>query len=319
MGNYREAIGHMEVRPDRWNKTMFFPSSYMVALRFLNIWKKKLEGNYIMLRAVLNKSWGQYPTKQQLYGHLPLITKTIKVRRTRHAGHCWKSKDKLISDVLLWTIWHGRAKVRRPARTYTQQLCADRGCNLEDLPGVMDNRDGWWERVREICTSSVTWYIYMCVCVCVWVCVFVCGGGVCFLLDITQLMLQKPLLGNVILLWQTNRNSLDISYKISIISLSLSLSLYIYIYTFSGTYWPKFEKYKSSVIFLNKTYSKSKLLKWSQYFTYDRQKGYTIDRKILVLSGFICFHSNFLHHKEKRTEKETTKKKGDITSLSFFS
>ena len=41
------------------------------------------------------------PTKQQLYGHLPPIIKTIKVRRTRHAGHCWRSSDELISDVLL--------------------------------------------------------------------------------------------------------------------------------------------------------------------------------------------------------------------------
>ena len=57
------------------------------------IWKvtkrmeKKLNGNYTrMLRAILNKSWRQHPTKQQLYGHLPPITKTMKVRRSSHAG-----------------------------------------------------------------------------------------------------------------------------------------------------------------------------------------------------------------------------------------
>ena len=66
--------------------------------------EKKLDGNYTgMLRAILNKSWRQRPTKHQLYGHLPLITKTIQVRRTRHAGHRWRSRDELISDVLLWT------------------------------------------------------------------------------------------------------------------------------------------------------------------------------------------------------------------------
>ena len=63
---------------------------------------KKLDGNYTrMLQAILNKSWRQHPTKHQLYGHLPPITKTIQVRRTSHAGHCWKSRDELISDVLL--------------------------------------------------------------------------------------------------------------------------------------------------------------------------------------------------------------------------
>ena len=72
---------------------------------------KKLDGNYTrMLRAILNKSWRQHPTRHQLYGHLPPITKNIPVRRTRHAGHCWRSRDELISDVLLWTPTHGRAK-----------------------------------------------------------------------------------------------------------------------------------------------------------------------------------------------------------------
>ena len=70
--------------------------------------KKKLDGNYTrMLRAILNKSWRQLPTRHQLYGHLPPITKTIQVRRTRHAGHCWRSLDELINDVLLWTPAYG--------------------------------------------------------------------------------------------------------------------------------------------------------------------------------------------------------------------
>ena len=79
--------------------------------------EKKLDGNYTrMLRTILNKSWRQHPTRHQLYGHLPPITKTIQARRTRHAGHCWRSRDELISDVLLWTPTYGRAKAGRPAR-----------------------------------------------------------------------------------------------------------------------------------------------------------------------------------------------------------
>ena len=42
--------------------------------------EKKLDGNYTrMLRAILNKSWRQHPTRHQRYGHLPPITKTIKL------------------------------------------------------------------------------------------------------------------------------------------------------------------------------------------------------------------------------------------------
>ena len=117
--------------------------------------EKKLDGNYIrMLRAILNKSWQQHPTKNQLYGHLPPITKTIQVKRTRHAGHFWRS----ISDVLLWTTRYGRAKARRPARTYIQQLCKDTGCGPEDLPEAMNDREKWWKRVKDIRASSMTWW-----------------------------------------------------------------------------------------------------------------------------------------------------------------
>ena len=111
--------------------------------------EKKLDGNYTrMLRAILNKSWWQHPTRHQLYGQLPPITKTIQVRRTRHAGHCWRSKDELISDVLLWTPTYGRVKAGRPARTYIQQLCEDTGCGPEDLPEAMNDREKWRERIR---------------------------------------------------------------------------------------------------------------------------------------------------------------------------
>ena len=125
--------------------------------------EKKLDGNYTrMLQAIGNKSWRQHPTKQQLYGHLPPITKTIKVRRTRHAGNGWRSRDELRSDVLLWTPSHGRAKVGRPTRTYIQQLCANTACNTEDLLKAMDNWEVWRERVKNIPADSVIYiYIYI--------------------------------------------------------------------------------------------------------------------------------------------------------------
>ena len=117
-----------------------------------------------MLSAILNKSWRQHPMRRQLYGHLPPITKTIHVRRARHAGHSWRSKDELVSDVLLWTPTYGQAKAGRPARTYIQQLCEDTGCNPEDLPEAMNDREKWREMVNDICAGGTTWwwwYIYI--------------------------------------------------------------------------------------------------------------------------------------------------------------
>ena len=125
--------------------------------------EKKLDGNYKrMLRAILNRSWQQHPTRRQLYGHLPSITKTIQARRTRHAGHCWRSKDDIVSDVLRWTPAYGQSKAGRPARTFIQQLCDDTGCNPEDLPKAMKDRETWRERVRDIRASRTSWwYIYI--------------------------------------------------------------------------------------------------------------------------------------------------------------
>ena len=86
----------MEIRPNDKMKRSFFQAAVTSILLYgCTTWtltkrlKKKLDGNYTrMLRAILNKSWQQHPTRHQLYGHLPPITKIIQVRRTRHAGHC---------------------------------------------------------------------------------------------------------------------------------------------------------------------------------------------------------------------------------------
>ena len=87
--------------------------------------------------------------KHQLYGHLRLISKTIQVKRTRHVGHCWRSKDELINDVILWNPTYELASVAQPATIYLHLLCTDTGLSLEDLPSAMDDRDRWRERYRE--------------------------------------------------------------------------------------------------------------------------------------------------------------------------
>ena len=144
----------MEVRPYRQNKKRSFVKEAIVPILHYRCttWKltkrmeKKVDGNYTrILRAILNKSCRQHHTKQQLHGHLPPIKKSIKVRRTTHAGPCWRNKDEFISGALLWTPLNGRAKAGRLARVYKQQLCADMGCSLKDLPEAMDDRERWRE------------------------------------------------------------------------------------------------------------------------------------------------------------------------------
>ena len=135
---------------DKMKRSFFQAAVVSILLYGCTTWtltkrlRKKLDGNYTgMLRAILNKSWRQHSTRHQLCGHLPPITKTIQVRQTRHTGHCWRSKTELISDVLQWIPAYGQAKAGRPARTCIQQLCEDTGCNPEDRPKGMNDREKW--------------------------------------------------------------------------------------------------------------------------------------------------------------------------------
>ena len=75
---------------DKMKRSFFQAAVVSILLYGCTTWtltkqlEKKLDGNYTrILQAILNKSWQQHPTRHQLYGHLPHITKTIQGRRTR--------------------------------------------------------------------------------------------------------------------------------------------------------------------------------------------------------------------------------------------
>ena len=144
----RQSIIWVSDLTDKMKRSLFQAAAVSILLYGCTTWtltkrlEKELDGNYTrMLRAILNKSCRQHLTRHQLYGYLPPITKTVQVRPARHAGHCWRSRDELIRDVLLWTPTYGRTKVGRPAGTYIQQLCEDTGCSPEELPEAMNDRE----------------------------------------------------------------------------------------------------------------------------------------------------------------------------------
>ena len=63
--------------------------------------------------------------------------------------------DKKTREVLL-EIWFSLFVYKTwtcqcwPSSKDLHQLCADTRCNLGDISGVIDNRDGWQERVRKL-------------------------------------------------------------------------------------------------------------------------------------------------------------------------
>ena len=112
--------------------------------------EKKLDGTYTrMLRAIFNKSWRDHPTNVELYGNIPPISKLIRERRVRFAGHCLRSEEEIVSKVLLWKSNRGKTNVGRPTKTYVDQLKVDVDLGIEDMTNAMKDRTVWKRIVEE--------------------------------------------------------------------------------------------------------------------------------------------------------------------------
>ena len=96
----------------------------------------------------------KHKTNKELYGNLPKITDTLMIRRLRFIGHCWRKKDEVISDLLLWEPKHGARKRGRPALTYVDQLQNDTGLSIAELKNIMENRKEWMKLVNGVRVRS---------------------------------------------------------------------------------------------------------------------------------------------------------------------
>ena len=104
-------------------KPEFFQTGALSVLLYgYTVWTLKMLGKKSWSQTtqddVLNKSWKQHPTKQQLYGHLLPISQTI---------HCKGSKNKLIGNILKWTTTLGHTSVYQSEKSYIHQLYVDTG------------------------------------------------------------------------------------------------------------------------------------------------------------------------------------------------
>ena len=137
----------------------FLPSCVNTIAWTLTKYKeKRLDGNpKRMLCAILNIFLKQQIIKQQLYSHLPPISNTFQLRWTRYTVHCWRSKDKFISDVFQWIQYTWMCQCLPTSKNW-HELCADTWSGCEDLPGTIGDRDRWRGRDKELCAESTTWW-----------------------------------------------------------------------------------------------------------------------------------------------------------------
>ena len=117
----------------------------------------RLDGTYTrMLRA---SSWRfleskEHKTNKELYGNLPKITDTLMIRRLRFIGHCWRKKDEVISELLLWEPKQSTRKRGRPVLTYVDQLPNDAGLSIAELKSIIGSRKEWMKLVNGVRVRS---------------------------------------------------------------------------------------------------------------------------------------------------------------------
>ena len=138
---------------DKMKRSFFQAAVVSILLYGCTTWtltkrlKKKLDGNYT--RMLLASPGGNTP---QGNNYTATCLPPRKLSKLDEPG----SKDELISDVLLWTprIWPSKSRTTS-SNIHTAAMW---GCSPEDLPEAMNDKEKWWERVRNIRASGTTWW-----------------------------------------------------------------------------------------------------------------------------------------------------------------
>ena len=94
------------------------------------------------------------PKSDQYKLEIIIFNENKKPTRLQFIGHCWRKKDEVISDLLLWEPKHGARKRGRPALTYVDQLQNDTGLSIAELKSIMRNRKEWVKLVNGVRVRS---------------------------------------------------------------------------------------------------------------------------------------------------------------------
>lgn len=104
---------------------------------------KSLDGCYTnLLKRVQNLDWRNHPTLQEIYNGLPTISTVLTSRMLTFSGHCFRSKQEIISDLLLWCP-AGPKRLRK--HTFLDILKRTTGLEFGELETAMVDRELWRE------------------------------------------------------------------------------------------------------------------------------------------------------------------------------
>ncbi len=115
--------------------------------------KQRLDGTYTrLLMRVQNISWREHKTKAEIYGSIPPISTTVAQRRARFAGHCYRAKEQVVSDLICWRLPCPN-RGRRPLN-YLDMVCNDVSQRVDDITTAMADKGFWKSLVACISAAA---------------------------------------------------------------------------------------------------------------------------------------------------------------------
>ena len=96
---------------------------YLLSIYYF-LWKSTFSTNPISLILQTSGCMATY---------LPSCKSFLK-RLVRYAGHCWRSRESLISDIFLWILSQWLRNISQPSTIRIHQFCVNTGCLLQDWP-----------------------------------------------------------------------------------------------------------------------------------------------------------------------------------------
>ena len=113
----------------------------------------RLDGTYTrLLMRAQNISWREHKTTAEIYHGIPEISSILSQYRARFAGHCYRSKDQIISDVICMRF-PLTSRGRRPFN-YIDCIARDINQDINDLANLMAYRVCWQSIVNSFSDAS---------------------------------------------------------------------------------------------------------------------------------------------------------------------
>ena len=104
----------------------------------------RINGCYTqLLRRVLNISWRDHKTNEEVYGEIPPLANSVRKRRLQFAGHCLRASDQPVSRVLFWTPSEGHSSRGRRSTTYPDSISKDLDLEPNEVQQLMLDKLAW--------------------------------------------------------------------------------------------------------------------------------------------------------------------------------